>query len=109
MYVKVIKATGDWRYGVEYMYSTGGSVFRVNPDAGFALRAAGLAILATNEEIDQAAAAAGEALPPGGRRCDFQLAIHGPGAAVTAPPAPSSLDLFQLCIQDVDAKEAASV
>lgn len=53
MYVKTLKKTKEWRFGIEYFYSEVGDVLYVNPDAGFAMRAAGVAELAPFDEIPQ--------------------------------------------------------
>lgn len=52
MYVKTLKQTREWRFGIEYLYSAVGDVLHVNPVIGFDMLAAGVARRATSEEID---------------------------------------------------------
>lgn len=53
MYVKTLKQTGEWRFGIEYFYSAVGDVFRVSPETGFEMLAAGVAERAPSAEIPQ--------------------------------------------------------
>ena len=52
MYVKTLKQTREWRFGLEYFYSEIGDVFYVEPTIGFDMLAAGVARRATSEEIN---------------------------------------------------------
>ena len=52
MYVKTLKQTREWRFGLEYFYSETGDVFYVEPAIGFDMLAAGVARRATSEEIN---------------------------------------------------------
>ena len=52
MYVKTLKQTREWRFGIEYFYSAVGDVLQVNPISGFDMLAAGVARRATSEEIN---------------------------------------------------------
>ena len=53
MYIKTLRATKEWRFGVEYFHSSIGDVFRVNPDIGIEMVRAGVAERAPAEEIPQ--------------------------------------------------------
>ncbi len=52
MYVKTLKQTREWRFGIEYFYSAVGDVLHVNHISGFDMLAAGVARRATSEEIN---------------------------------------------------------
>ena len=51
MYIKTTQKTKDWRFGLEYFNSEIGDVFYINPTAGLAMLAAGVAVRALDEEI----------------------------------------------------------
>ena len=51
MYVKVLKKTGAWNYGVEYFHAEVGAVFHVTTAVGMEMLATGIARRATEEEI----------------------------------------------------------
>ena len=52
MYVKTLKQTREWRFGLEYFYSETVDVFYVEQAIGFDMLAAGVARRATSEEIN---------------------------------------------------------
>ncbi len=53
MYIKTLKSTKEWRFGVEYFHSSIGDVFRVNPNIGIEMVRVGVAERAPDEEIPQ--------------------------------------------------------
>lgn len=53
MYIKTLKATKEWRFGVEYFHSSIGDVFRVNPSIGGEMLRVGVAERAPVEETPQ--------------------------------------------------------
>ncbi len=52
MYVKTLKKTKEWRFGIEYFYSEIGDVFSIDSAIGYEMLAAGVACQATHEEIN---------------------------------------------------------